>query len=102
MFAETQPLPTDTKLSSNLPPTLDLKLFTSGNFTNYITHSAKEPRLIVCYDPNEREGMIPTNEKVKHLVGLIWWLLCREVLHLQECFQFGSFGKEEDPDACEV
>jgi len=84
--------------------------FTPGNFTNYITRSFREPRLIIVTDPRTDaqaikeasyvnipvialcdsdspteyvDVAVPTNNKGRHAIGLIWWMLAREVLRLR-------------------
>ncbi|TVY40330.1 40S ribosomal protein [Lachnellula occidentalis] len=91
--------------------------FTPGNFTNYITRSFKEPRLIIVTDPRTDaqaikeasyvnipvialcdtdsptefvDVAIPTNNKGRHAIGLVWWMLAREVLRLR-----GSIANRE-------
>jgi len=84
--------------------------FTPGTFTNQIQAAFREPRLLVVTDPrtdhqpvNEAayvnlpvialcntdsplkyiDMAIPCNNKSVHSIGLMWWMLTREVLRLR-------------------
>lgn len=91
--------------------------FTPGTFTNYITRSFREPRLIICTDPradhqaikeasyvnipviafadtdaplNFVDVAIPTNNKGKHAIGTVYWFLARAVLRLRGTLEYDT------------
>lgn len=92
--------------------------FSPGSFTNHSQAGYREPRLIIITDPTTdhqavREASyvnipvialtdcdsalkyvdlaVPCNNRTPYSVGLIWWMICREVLRLR-----GTLSRAEE------
>jgi small subunit ribosomal protein SAe len=107
------------KTATHLGATPFAGRFTPGTFTNYITRTFREPRIIVTCDskadfqaiaeasyvnipvislcdvdsPTEHvDCAIPCNNKGRLSIGTVWWMLTREVLRLR-----GTLPSREAP-----
>jgi len=96
--------------------------FTPGAFTNQAQAAFREPRLLICTDPradhqpineasyvnlpviafaNTDSNMrfidiaIPCNNKSVESIGLMWWMLCREVRRMRGITPRSSSWEEE-------
>jgi len=106
------------KFSTHIGATPVAGRYTPGTFTNQIQKAFQEPRVLVVTDPivdhqaiteasyvnipiiaftntdtplDYVDVAIPCNNKSVHSVGLIWWLLAREVLRMR-----GTLSRDQE------
>ncbi|KAG7279717.1 hypothetical protein CRUP_011649 [Coryphaenoides rupestris] len=67
--------------------------FTPGTFTNQIQAAFREPRLLIVTDPRADHQPLTEASYGHHSVGLMWWMLTREVLRMR-----GTISREHPWD----
>jgi len=107
------------KFASHTGATAIAGRFTPGAFTNQIQSAFREPRLLIVTDPRTDHQpiteasyvnipvialantdsplrfvdiVVPCNNKSPHSIGLMWWMLSREVLRLRGTISRDKWG----------